>query len=120
MTSLERGEAFANIDGGPEFAIDATDPGVEPPDLREQLTFEGNRLRPERIDPGHEPDIQAVDLLVQQTEVAANRAELRSDEVLKRFLDLIVDGHAGIESDPVRPVNVPVPMHSDPEAAQRS
>ena len=34
-TGFERGEAFADVDRGPELPIDAVDPGVEPPDLGE-------------------------------------------------------------------------------------
>src|SRR5438874_804676 len=127
---FERGEAFADVDRGPQLPVDAVDPDIDPPDL-------GDQLGPERIDLGREPDIQVVDLrrepgiqaidllvqsvdlhressidpvdlpikgvdlLVQHTDVgphrvhvAPDRVELRSDEVLERLLDLVVDTHA--------------------------
>src|SRR5262249_27792411 len=49
---FERGEPFADVHRGPELPIDAVDPGVEPPDLREQLTLEREGLASERIHPG--------------------------------------------------------------------
>jgi hypothetical protein len=61
---LERGEAFADIDRGPELPIDAVDPGVEPPDLREQLTLERDRLNAERIDLVRESSVDSIDLLI--------------------------------------------------------
>ncbi|HYB43267.1 MAG TPA: hypothetical protein VEL75_15920 [Candidatus Methylomirabilis sp.] len=158
---FEHREAFADVDCGPQLTIDAIDPGVEPPDLREQLAFERDRFGPERIDPGHEAVIQAVDLLietadlrretrvdpvelrreasielielrreasidlvdlhreagvqaidlhreagvqpvdllVEQTDVAADRVELGGNEILERLLDLIVDAHPLIGAD---------------------
>src|SRR6266540_1500706 len=102
----------------PAFAS-IVDPDIDPADL-------GDQLGPERIDLAREPDIEAVDLLVQSVDfhcessvdpihlpikgvdlliqhtdvgphrvhVASDRVELRSDEVLERLLDLVVDTHA--------------------------
>src|SRR5437879_12318457 len=66
---LERGEAFADVDRGPQLPIDAVDPDVDPPDLREQLTFQRDRLGPKRIDLGREPDIQVVNLATQSADL---------------------------------------------------
>ena len=87
--------------------------------FREQFTLERDRLGPERIDLGREASIQPVDLhceagvgpvdlLIQPTDVAADRVELRGDEILERLLDLVVDTHVRIEPDPTDPVNVPI------------
>jgi hypothetical protein len=48
---FERGQTFANFDRGPELAIHAVDPGVEPPDLGEQFGLERERFGPERVQP---------------------------------------------------------------------
>ena len=98
--SFEGGEAFANVDRGPQLTIEPVDPGVDPPDLRDQLgperahlgperTHLGGHLGPERVDLDRQAGVDAVyllvqagDLLVQEADVAAERVDFRCDDVL--------------------------------------
>ena len=90
---FERREALADVDGGPQFAVDVVDPRIQSTDL-------GNELRPQRVELRREACIDAIDLLiesnapmVQDTNVSPKRMYLRSHNVLKRLLDLAVHAH---------------------------
>ena len=103
---LERREPLADVDGRPQFAIDAIDPRVESPDL-------GGELGPKRVDLCREACIHAVDFLIESdepliedTDVSPERVNLGSDDVLKCLLDLIVHAHGLIQSGQPAAVNV--------------
>jgi hypothetical protein len=90
---LEGGEALADIDGRPQFAVYAVDPRVEPADF-------GDQLGPQGIDLRRQSGVDVVDLLVEgddslveHADLAAEPLEFRGHDVLKRLLDLVVDAH---------------------------
>ena len=130
VAGFERGESLADIDRRPELTIHAVDPGVEPPDLGDQLPLERDRFGAKRIDLDGETSVDAIDLLIevvdplreflldtvdaliQDANVSAESVKLGRDDVLKGLLDLIVHTHGVIQSGPGYWVNVPVEIHS--------
>src|SRR5438874_4395512 len=70
---FERGEAFADVDRGPQLPVDAVDPDIDPPDLGDQHSTRRNYSHVEtayavvylvnqRVDLRREPGVQPVDL----------------------------------------------------------
>src|SRR5439155_3416818 len=81
--SFEGGEAFANVDRGPQVTIqpvdpgvDAVDPGVDPPDLRDKLGPERSHLGPERVDLDCQAGVNTVYLLVKADELLVQEADV--------------------------------------------
>src|SRR5437867_6712 len=126
---LERRQPLSNVDRGAQLTIDAIDPGVEPPDFGDDfvtqridpcddtvvepvdLLVQSGDLHGEarvhaidlraqtRVDAG-DLLVDADDPLIQDANVATDRAELGRDDVLERRFDLIVNAHGLHSSRP--------------------
>jgi hypothetical protein len=83
---LERGQALTNVDRRPQLAIDTVDPGVEPSNLGDELGFERQSFRSERVHLGREACVDAIDLLIEDTDITPERMNLGCDDVLKCLL----------------------------------